>query len=105
MDNDTNDYKCLCKGHKNNLEQLKDFSNDFSPDKFFEQKFSKVAKSKEHKLRKTDSSRTEGQATKSQMYPANQRASAMRRVIKLKARKIQKRGKSCTKSTHLTPSA
>ena len=30
MDNDTNDYKCLCKGHKNNLKQLKDFSNDFS---------------------------------------------------------------------------
>ena len=64
MDNDTNDYKCLCKGHKNNLEQLKDFSNDFSPDKFFEQEFSKVAKSKEHKLRKTDSSRTEGHSYK-----------------------------------------
>ena len=96
MDNDTNDYKCLCKGHKNNLKQLKDFSNDFSPDKFFEQEFSKVAKSKEHKLRKSDSGRTEGHSRKTVGISA---------CNKTESQTNPKKRKNCAKSTRLTPSA
>ena len=98
MDNDTNDYKCLCKGHKNNLKQLKDFSINFSPDQFLEQGSSAVTKSKERKVRKSGSGKVDGQGTEIGTLPCKSTGTASTKIGSQtnpkKRKKLRKTNKS-----------